>query len=200
MLSPHKDFLGFFSYIAKGPGTVFSSWSGDVFRTTLPQWASQPYRLTGAGALLAGGRWNVLRLHPAIYFSTSAKTVAAEADAKAIRYGWSAASLQPQTRIVFKVHFHRMLDLTNYGTVRALGMRKYHLTHTDWEKEQTSGREALTQAIARAVFENEGEGLIVPSARDPGGVNVVFFPAHRQPSSTIETYDAVNIPFMHGLR
>ena len=35
-------------------------------------------------------------------------------------------------------------------------------------------REALTQAIARAAFEHLAEGLVMPSARLKGGVNIHY--------------------------
>ena len=57
----------------------------------------------------------------------------------------------------------------------------------------------MTQAIARAAFEHLAEGLIVPSARLKGGVNVVCFPTHRQNGTLIQTLDEANVPFTHGL-
>ncbi|RYF94942.1 MAG: RES domain-containing protein, partial [Chitinophagaceae bacterium] len=73
------------------------------------------------------------------------------------------------------------------------------LTGCDWDGEQKAEREALTQAIARATFERMAEGLVVPSAQAPGGVNVVYFPCHRREESTLITYGEEDIPHMHGL-
>src|SRR5256885_1874032 len=55
------------------------------------------------------------------------------------------------------------------------------------------------KAIARAAFEQLAEGLIVPSARLKGGVNIVFFPSHRRDGTLIQTLDEANVPFTHGL-
>ena len=50
----------------------------------------------------------------------------------------------------------------------------------DWRKTQETGRESLTQAIGRAIFANRGEGLLVPSARVPGGANMAYFPENQR--------------------
>jgi len=50
------------------------------------------------------------------------------------------------------------------------------MVSTDWREERANGREALTQAIGRATYEAGYEGLLVPSAAIPNGVNLVVFP------------------------
>ena len=74
------------------------------------------------------------------------------------------------------------------------------ILNCDWLSEQNGGREALTQAIARSAFENLAEGLVVPSARFRGGVNVVYYPSNRLPGTVIDVLDAGNLPpDKHGL-
>jgi RES domain-containing protein len=197
MPTPHPMFGKWYAQL-NGPSALARiTWSGDVFRATLPKWMSRPYRLTGVGSVLSGGRWNVKSLVPVMNFGTTAAVTAAEADAKAIRNGWPPGSLSPQTRVAFHLQLQSVLDFTNAAALRALGIKKTELTGCDWEAEQTAGREALTQALA--AFETYAEGLIVPSARLKGGVNVVVFPAHLMSGSTIAAQDEANIPFMHGL-
>jgi RES domain-containing protein len=174
-------------------------WVGDVFRSTLPKWMSKPYRLTGVGSVLSGGRWNGKSLVPAINFGTTAAVTAAEADAKAIRSGWPPGSLSPQTRVAFRLDLQSILDLTDATVLKTLGVRNSDLTGCDWETEQNAGREALTQALARAAFETHTEGLLVPSARLKNGVNTVVFPIHLVPDSTITAHNESQIPFVHGL-
>jgi hypothetical protein len=71
----------------------------------------------------------------------------------------------------------------------------------DWGRRdpQAAGREALTQAVARAAFETSAEGVIVPSAQKAGGVNVVVFPPHLLPGSSVTAHHPHTIPFVHGL-
>ena len=172
---------------------------GDVLRAALPRWVSRPYRLTGVGALLSGGRWNVMKLFPAVCFSTAVETVNAEAEAWARRYSLPISALKPQTRFTARLEFQALLDLTAASTLTALGLTVGDLTTCDWNTEQDADREALTQAVGRAAFERMAEGLVVPSAQLAGGVNVVLFPGHRLDGSRIVGRDEANIPFMHGL-
>ena len=46
----------------------------------------------------------------------------------------------------------------------------------DWKAIQNRGEEALTQALGRACWQAGIEGILVPSAPSPKGVNAVFFP------------------------
>ncbi len=55
---------------------------------------------------------------------------------------------------------------------------------------QGEGVESLTQAIGRAVFANGGEGLLVPSARVPAGVNVVYFPENHLKTSRVTVLES----------
>ena len=197
MPTAHMDFSRI--YAALKDGALFKPWQGDVLRSTAPRWVSSPYRFTGTGALLAGGRWNNLKLLPAVYLADSVETLNAEAEAWARRYGWKVADLKPQTRITVRLELQAMLDLTSPDSLRTLGFTAKRLTSCDWKAEQDAGREALTQAVARAAFETMSEGLIAPSARHPGGANIVLFPCHRRDGSVVLTKNEGDIPFMHGL-
>jgi RES domain-containing protein len=195
----HPLFSEWFTLLDNSGGPLRTAWTGDVFRATEPKWMSRPYRLTGVGAVLAGGRWNVRNLMPAIYFATIAATAAAEADAESIRQGWPASGLRAQTRVPFRLSLQSVVDLTIPATLKRLHVKKSDLTGCDWEADQLAGREALTQAVARAAFENRVEGLVVPSARRRDGANVIVFPTHLQARSSIVAYDEAGIPFAHGL-
>jgi RES domain-containing protein len=197
MPAPHPDFPQYFSAFADP--ALLQPWSGDVLRTALPCWVSRPYRLTGVGALLSGGRWNLPKLFPAVCFSTTVATANAEAEAWAQRYGFAVSALKPQTRFTARLEFQALLDLTTEPAMGALGLNTNDLTNCDWKGEQDADREALTQAVGRAAFERMAEGLIVPSARRTGGVNVVLFPGHRRDGSLVLVRDEASIPFMHGL-
>ena len=197
--TPHPQFAHFFAALSGAGALPRVAFVGDVFRSTAPRWMSRPYRLTGVGSLLAGGRWNVRNLIPAVYFGATAAVAAAEADAKAIRNGWPPGSLHPQTRAVFHLDLHSVLDLRDPVVRRGLGVSVTALVRCDWEAEQAAGREALTQAVGRAAFETLAEGLVVPSAQVPRGFNVVLFHAHLQPASIVTVHQSHQIPFVHGL-
>jgi RES domain-containing protein len=197
MLTPHADFPRLFKVLSKP--ALYTSWKGDVVRQAAPRRLSEPYRFTGVGSVLVGARWSVQGLMPTIYASTDPDTLNAEAYYKGRRYGWTRADFNAQLIIGMHWELQIVLDLTSSATLRALRVKKSDLLGCDWVAEQKAGRESVTQAIARAVFENLAEGLIVPSARRGGGVNIVYYPAHRRAGTVIQTLNPAAIPFMHGL-
>lgn len=191
-------FPWFFEMLVQQPH-LFVPWEGNVLRQAAPRWVSEPYRYTGVGAVLTGGRWNVQHLFPALYGSLDPVTLAAEANYKGRLYGWAEGDFLPQTKIGMRWKLQRVLLLNDAAVLQVFGVSEAELVQCDWAAEQKAGREALTQALARAAFEHLAEGLLVPSARQAGGLNVVYFPTHRLPGSEIETLGAATIPFVHGL-
>lgn len=197
MPKAHPDFARF--YADMGNGGILRPWRGDVLRAVAPRWVSRPYRFTGTGALLAGGRWNTKHLVPAVYFSDSVGTLNAEAEAWAERHGFKVADLKPQTRITVQLELQSVLNLTARTTLATLGVTESELTSCDWKAEQDADLEPLTQALGRAAFELGVEGLVAPSARHVGGANIVLFQCHRRDRSIVQTHDEADIPFVHGL-
>ena len=197
MPSAHQDFPRFFE--ALSDPKWFTSWQGDVLRQSAPRWQSKPYRFTGVGSLLAGARWSVQWLIPAVYASTDPDTLSAEAFSKGRRYGWSAFDFKTQLIVAMHWQLQAVVNLTTSAALQGLGVKKSDILDCDWDAEQRAGKEPVTQAIARAAFENFAEGLVVPSARHRGGVNIVYYPAHRRDGTVIKTLDEANIPFVHGL-
>jgi RES domain-containing protein len=193
----HPDFRRFHEVLANQ--NLFTLWRGNVLRQAPPRYMSLPYRLTGLGPARAGGRYTVRALMPTVYASTDAATLAAELNFKAPRYGLTPGQLKAQLTVGMRWEIQRVVDLTAAETLELLGVETDDLVRCDWLTEQNAGREALTQAIARAAFERQAEGLVVPSARLRGGVNVVYFPSHRRDGTLIETPDEAGVPFIHGL-
>jgi RES domain-containing protein len=139
-------------------------------------------------------------LIPTIYASLDPDTLNAEAYHKGRRYGWTQSDFLAQLRIGMHWQLQLTLNLTEPVVRRALNVRTAEILNCDWPTEQNAGREALTQAIARAAFENLAEGLVVPSARHQGGVNVVYYPSNRRAGTVIDVLDPGNLPpDMHGL-
>jgi len=202
VVSAHKDFPRFFRLLDPKlqPG-MYTAWQGDVARQAIPRWMSRPYRLTGVGSVLTGARWSVKGLMPAIYASTDPATLNAENHYKGLRYGWSPADYHPQLMVGMRWHLQAVVDLTSAATLKALKVTHRQLVSADWNAVQTDGHEPVTQAIARAAFEHMAEGLIVPSARRAGGVNIVYFPSHRREGTLIQTLNPGDLPpEMHGLK
>ena len=197
-MAPHPDFPRFFDVLNKKLG-LCTSRKENVYRQGLPRWMSLPYRFTGVGSVSAGGRWSVKGLMPALYASTDLMTLSAEAYYKCARYGWTPTQFQPQLVVQMRWELQKVVDLTSETTLKALKLTKDAIVDCDWFAEQAAGREPLTQAVARAAFENLAEGLVVPSARRVRGVNPVYYPTHRRDRTMIQTMNEAAIPFMHGL-
>jgi len=199
MIKAHPDFDWYFEVFKNNPA-LFTTWHGNVLRQSPPRWLSSPFRFTGVGSVLVGARWSVIELMPTVYASTDPDTLNAEAYHKGRRYGWTQADFNAQLKIGMHWELQRVVDLTLPRTLRALRVSRRDILSCDWVAEQSSGREALTQAIARAAFEHLAEGLVVPSARHRGGINVVYYPTHRQPGTIIDVLNQTALPpDMHGL-
>lgn len=198
LITAHPDFPHFFKVLAN-PAWL-TSWKGDVIRQTTPRWMSRPYRFTGVGSVFAGARWSVKGLMPTIYASTDPVTLNAEAYYKGLRYGWTKADFLGQLMVGMHWELQAVVDLTLPATLRALKVTHREIVTVDWDAEQTAGVEPVMQAIARAAFEHLAEGLIVPSARRKGGVNMVYYPSHRRDGTVIDTINPAALPpDMHGL-
>jgi RES domain-containing protein len=89
--------------------------------------------------------------------------------------GFADADALPRVTAAIEVHARQALDLHDPAVLRALGVQPDDLLQ-EWEGEQESGREALTQALGRACYEAGIDCLLVPSARLSGQVNLVVFP------------------------
>ena len=69
----------------------------------------------------------------------------------------------------------RVADLTGIGE-RLLWPTVDELLAENWEALNAAGRETLSQAFGRALFDLDFSGLLVPSARDRRGRNLIWFP------------------------
>jgi RES domain-containing protein len=197
-MTPHRDFPYFFDVLKRNLA-LFTSRKEDVYRQGTPRWLSLPYRFTGVGSVSNGARWSLKGLMPTLYASTDLMTLSEEAYYKSLRYGWTPAQFQPQLVVHMRWELQRVVDLTDANTLKALKLTKSVIVGCNWVAEQAAGREPVTQAVARAAFENLAEGLVVPSARRTGGVNLVYYPMHRRDGTLIQTLNEAAIPFMHGL-
>src|SRR3954468_24934249 len=87
LMKANPDFRRYFNLIKAKVG-LLNPWAGNVLRQSFPRFLSKPYRFTGVGSVLVGGRWNVRKLMPAIYASRNPDTLHAEMHARAHRYGF----------------------------------------------------------------------------------------------------------------
>jgi RES domain-containing protein len=171
-------------------GELLRPWKGAAYRVTTLDYPDPKSILLGRGSFLHGGRWNAIGSFRAVYGSTLDTVAVAESRATAdyAHVPWPFAT--PRLLVAIELSLQAVLDLTNASIRAQLGLTLDALTEEDWRRVQEHGRESLTQAIGRAVFSNSGEGLIVPSARVPEGVNVVYLPENQGAASRVAVLES----------
>jgi len=146
-----------------------------VYRSSTPKYANDADLLTGEGSKRIGGRWNPIGV-AAVYASLTPETAMAETLAHNRYYGIPIADAMPRTFVAVTTDLRAVLDF-RLGTVRQrIRVSLDRVLTVDWRKDVRAGREPITQAIGRAASEIGLEGLIVPSAVDPNGHNLLVFP------------------------
>ena len=163
--------------------------SGMVYRSAVPQYANTADLVTGEGSWLVGGRWNPAGV-AAVYGSFTPQTAMEETLAHSRYYELPVHAAMPRTFVAIAFHLVSVLDLTDGAVRRSLPVSKKRLLECDWRAGVQAGKTPLTQQIGRAVHRAGLEGLLVPSAADLGGWNLVVFVENLQSGSTLEVVAA----------
>jgi RES domain-containing protein len=146
-----------------------------AFRAAHPRYAQMPDLVSGVGAMVHGSRWNAPGVLTVLHAAMSPEGALAEVMAGRRKYGLPDKLALPLVLRGIGIRLTRVLDLCDGGVRVSLRMSEDRLVGADWEAENRAGREAVTQAVGRAAAEAGFEGLVVPSAADPGARNVVVF-------------------------
>lgn len=155
----------------------FSKWQGVAFRATPLEFSRLEKLLDGKGSLRAGGRWSAAGTFRAVNLSTTQEVAVKEGSANFTYYNFALSDVRPRLLVGVRFKLGRVIDLTRADGVQSL--KSIHLTELlaeDWRKVNDSGHESQSQALGRAVHDIGAEGLLAPSVRVPGGVNLVYFP------------------------
>lgn len=167
--------------------------AGVLLRSTSIEHARIEDLLNGEGARRFGGRWNPVGL-AAVYGSTTPETALAEALAHCRYYGIPVQQALPRVFVAIDVRLQAVLDLTRGDIRRRLGVAFRRMVGVDWRCEMHDGAMPLTQRIGRAAAEAGLEGLLVPSAAERRGVNLVVFPQNLRNGSAIAVIEAHRLP------
>jgi RES domain-containing protein len=89
---------------------------------------------------------------------------------------------------------HQVFDLTAPGNRRRIGFSREELVLEDWHAIQSAGEESWTQAIGRGALNAGFEGLLVPSAQNRTGTNLVVFPENLQARSSMKILAKLALP------
>jgi RES domain-containing protein len=178
----HPDFPRIARALARVPART---WSGLAYRSVSPAYAGAREVLSGEGVRRYGGRWNAAGSFAAVYASLTPETAVAEALAHSRHYGIPDADALPRVLVALDASLASLADLTDGRARRILRLSRRRLRSEPWRHAADAGREALTQAIGRAAFEAGLEALLVPSAANRVGANLVVFPERLRPDSRL---------------
>jgi hypothetical protein len=109
-------------------------------------------------------------------------------------YALDVSTLMPRVYVGVQIRIGKLLDLRARPVADGLGYSRDDLMTLDWRAENRQNREALTQAIGRIAFQAGWHGLVVPSAADPRGSNVVAFPDRFDESDWMEILGSSELP------
>lgn len=135
-----------------------------LYRAFMPRWAAEP--LSGAGAALAGGRFNRVS-QPALYLSFELTTAVSE-------YQQTSAFAPPLTLVTYRANLPPLVDL------RRLHEGGWDPLWLDWSCDWRqlsiiASVEPPSWVLADLARELGHAGIIFPTQASPGGVNVVLF-------------------------
>lgn len=161
-----------------------TSLAARVYRCVRPKWAHPDHLLSGHGSLENGSRWLSCGIRPVCHAASSEWTALAESRGPEIDYAIGQPKRQPRVLVELVVRFSRLADLNalrfSTGAPAILD-----LLGEDWRQCNHDGFESRSQAIGRAGLNQGFEGLLVPSAREQTGTNLLWFPQSLLPGSSI---------------
>jgi RES domain-containing protein len=129
--------------------------------------------ISGQGARMHGGRWNPIGSFRTVYLSNTPESALQEFLARARRMKWPDHKSLPMVMAAVEVNVRRVLDL-RVREVSAVIAPLLKAERAHWRSVQ-SRREAVSQAIGRALCEAGFQGLVVSSQQVKAGTNLVLF-------------------------
>ena len=157
------------------------SFSGVCYRCTEPQFADQI--VSGLGSQLYGARWSPKNSFPTVYLCDSAEAALQEYLARGRRMKLPDYRSLPMVMAWVKLKTANLLDTTN-AEIAAVINPMLEKDKIHWRAIQDR-REAVSQAVGRAIKEICFSGLIAPSQALPGGKNIVIFPQSLTPADSL---------------
>lgn len=169
-----------------------TSFAGVGYRSSTPKYATEVDLLTGEGSKRNGGRWNPIGI-PVVYIALTPETAMAETFAHHRYYGIPVEDAMPRTFVAIDAILQSVLDLRDGKIRQRLQVSEERILTVDWRKEVRAGRQPLTQAIGLAAYQSGLEGLIVPSAVDLQGHNLLIFRDKMQSGSQISVRNVTHL-------
>lgn len=168
-----------------GGAECTTPWKGRVYRCVELAWARPSYLVSGEGTRRFGGRWMSPGTTEAVHAATSEALALKESGGIFGNYGINRPRATPRVSVELTVSLSQIWAITRAAEVLAPGLLD-ELLCEDWRTCNQHGQESLGQALGRLVWEGGLEGLLVPSARDRRGRNLIWFPSALADDSVVE--------------
>ena len=160
-------------------------WEGPVYRCVSPKWAHPDVLVDGKGSFKTGSRWMRPGVSPAVYAATSELIALKESRRTVDHFGIpSPKKNAPRMIVQLDAKLEGVADLCQMDAILPWPTQS-ELLAENWESQNEAGRETLAQAFGRALFALKLKGLIIPSARDRRGRNLIWFPENFEKSDQI---------------
>jgi len=166
----------------------------ELFRTVGPRYTAPAEIESGIGGYRANGRWCRLKIARILYLSVEPETALRESNEHARRRNLPLWGQMPKVVIAMRVDANLILDLNDSAVIASLPVSMPQL-FGDWRSDNQMGGESISQALGRAAVATGWNGLRVPSAVDPSGVNIVLF----NPNSSGATARVLNPELLEKL-
>jgi RES domain-containing protein len=151
------------------------------YRCVEPQF--KDYVVSGRGSLMYGARWTPKNSFPTVYVCETAEAALLEYLARGRRMKIPDHKSLPMMMLSVGITVANLLDVTDKGILSVvnplLETEKIH-----WRAIQDR-REAVSQAIGRAIEEMGFSGLAAPSQACPGQKNIAIFPENLGPKEML---------------
>jgi RES domain-containing protein len=154
------------------------------------QSTAEPRPLWGIGSVEGGGRFNPPHKFEVIYLAEDPVTALKEVEMVFAPSAGQVVRVQhiPIVHVSILGILLRAADLTDETNQSLLGTTEQELTG-EWRFTQAEGREAPTQLLGRAIFQQgDFDAIRYPSSKNRGGICVAVFP-ERLSQSSIYVYD-----------
>lgn len=179
----------------KALGTGYDlAFDDELFRFINPTYSKSTDILDGAGALHANGRWNLKGATRLSYTALAPQTALAEALAHVHYFRLPIHKALPRVLVALRLRAKRVVDLRDGNVRKALRLSDGTIRKLDWRAENQRGDEAVTQAWGNAFVAAGFEAVIVPSAADASGANVLVFPENLHAGSQFDVISEVKWP------
>ena len=165
-----------------------------AYRAVQIEYANEKDLLSGEGTKKAGGRWTPPGDFATVHASLDPLTALAESLGTQQRYGIPSLDCLPLVLVAIDCRLQAILDLTDRAILEFLELSTRRLNQCHWWTSMEKGKESLTQAVGRAAFAANLEGLLIPSAQKRRAKNLIVFPVRLTQGSLLRIQNVGKLP------